>query len=239
MTQLIAKKKGLVLAIALMVVIPGVAFVRNGAAEGSTSTSTSTNTIEQNGSTSTGGTSSSSSENTVKVEQEAENLRQTVTDKLQSVKEETNQRVEAAKTRLQDAQLKRCEAQQKAITNIMGHIADRGQNQLDLFTTIATRVENFYTEKGKTLSNYDSLVADVNAKKAAALTVVSNVKNADTTFNCSGDDPHGVISGFKTSLQQEISALKEYRTSIKNLIVGVKSVQSTETSNTTTGGTQQ
>ena len=138
-------------------------------------------------------------------------------------------------------QLKACQNREKAITNIMTRIADRGQKQLTLFSTIATRVETFYTSKGKTLSNYDTLVADVNAKQTAAQTAVDTIKSASTSFSCDNPDPKGVVNSFKDSLKSEISALQDYRTSVKNLIVGVKSVQGTTTSSTdqTTGGGNQ
>lgn len=146
----------------------------------------------------------------------------------------------AAAGKLAAAKLRVCENRQKAITNIMSRIADRGQKQLTLFGTIATRVETFYTDKGKTLSNYDALVADVNAKQAAAQTTVDAVKTASTGFDCNGTDPQGFVSAFKTSLKSEISALQDYRTSVKNLIVGVKSVQGSTTSatNQNDGGNQ-
>jgi hypothetical protein len=122
----------------------------------------------------------------------------------------------------------------------MSRIADRGQKQLTLFTTIATRVETFYTDKGKTLSNYDALVADVNTKQAAAQTALDAVKSASTGFNCDSDDPQGFVSSFKGSLKSEITALQDYRTAVKNLIVGVKSVQGATTSaaNQNDGGNQ-
>lgn len=126
--------------------------------------------------------------------------------------------------------LRACQNRQRAITNIMSRIADRGQKQLDLFGTIATRVEAFYAKKAKTLSNYSTLVADVNAKQAAAQTTVANIKSASTGFNCEGSDPKGFVDTFRTSLKSEISALQDYRTSVKNLTVGVKSVQGTTTS---------
>jgi iron-sulfur cluster repair protein YtfE (RIC family) len=138
------------------------------------------------------------------------------------------ERRDAAQTRLADAKLKACQNREKAINNIMARIADRGQKQLDLFSKIADRTEKFYTDKGKTLSNYDALVADVAAKKASAQTKVDTIKSTSTTFACDGTDPKGVLQSFKDALKSEISALKDYRTSIKNLIVGVKSVQSTE-----------
>jgi hypothetical protein len=128
------------------------------------------------------------------------------------------------------AQLKSCQQREKAITNILARIADRGQKQLTLFGTIATRTETFYTDKGKTLSNYDALVADVNAKQAAAQTEVNAVGSASSGFSCTGSDPKGFVTSFQDSLKAEISALQDYRTAVKNLIVGVKSVQGSTTS---------
>lgn len=133
-------------------------------------------------------------------------------------------------TKLAAAKLKSCQHREKAINNIMTRISDRGQKQLTLFGTIATRTETFYTTKGKTLSNYDALVADVNAKATAAQTVVSSTSTAGSGFTCDGTDPKAFVGAFKTSLKAEITALKDYRTSVKNLIVGVKSVQGTTTS---------
>ena len=141
-------------------------------------------------------------------------------------------------TKLAGAELKACQNREKAINNILARISDRGQKQLDLFTTIATRTETFYTDKGKTLSNYNALVADVTAKKAAAQTEVDTIKADSITFKCDGTDPKGAVSSFKDALKSEIAALQAYRTSVKNLIVGVKSVQGTTTStgSKTTGG---
>lgn len=147
----------------------------------------------------------------------------------------------AVQTRLDAVKLKVCQIREKSIDNIMARIADRGQKQLDLFSSIATRVETFYTNKGKTLSNYDALVADVNAKQAAAQTAVDTVKADKASFKCDGADPHGAADVFKNDLKLEISALKDFRTSVKNLIVGVKSVQGTTQSSAnspTTGGSQ-
>jgi hypothetical protein len=136
----------------------------------------------------------------------------------------------AAQTKLADAKLKACQNRERAIDNLMGRIADRGQKQLDLFSSIATKTETFYTEKGKTLSNYETLVSDVSAKKDAAQTAVDTVKANSVTFKCDGSDPKGMATTFKDSLKTEIAALKDYKTSVKNLIVGVKSVQSATTS---------
>lgn len=142
-------------------------------------------------------------------------------------KQKVDDKRQSAKARLEGKKLKACQKREKNITSIMARMSDRGQKQLDVFTKIAERTENFYVKKGNVLSNYEALVADVNAKKEAATAAVANVKNASINFACNGDNPKAVTSTFKSLAQSQRDALKAYKTSVKNLIVGVKSVQST------------
>lgn len=153
--------------------------------------------------------------------QEVESLR----GEMRTAKE----RVQAVKDRLAGRRLKACQAHQAAIQTIMTRAAKRGDNHIALFTKITERVEAFYQSKGKALATYDQLVSAVAAKKAAAQAAVSAVKAADTTFDCSGDNPKAQIAVFRAEIKTEIAAIKEYRTAVKNLIVGVKSVQSSTT----------
>lgn len=155
---------------------------------------------------------------------------QTGAKERQAVTQQAADRKEAAQTRLAEAKLKACQNREKVITNIMTRIGDRGQKQVDLFSTIAQRTEKFYVNKGKILASYDTLVADVAAKKAAAQTAVDTIKSTTPDFKCDGTDPKGVAAAFKENLKTEIEVLKAYKTSVKNLIVGVKSVQGTTSS---------
>lgn len=142
----------------------------------------------------------------------------------------TEEHTATTQTRLGDAKLKTCQNRERAVTNIMVRLGDRGQKQIDLFNTIAERTEKFYTDKGKALTNYDALVGDVAAKKTAAQSAVSTVKSTSVEFKCDSNDPKGVAATFKERLKAEIVAMKAYKTSVKNLIVGVKSVQRTASS---------
>ncbi len=142
------------------------------------------------------------------------------------------------------AKLKMCQKRQVAINNIMSRIDTRAHNQITLFSTIATRVENFYTKKSKTVSNYSQLVRDIAAAKLQAETDLSTMK-ANAIFNCNAINPKGMISSFKGYLKQEISDLQNFRTSVKNLIVAVASANGVTLSNSTshqasstTGGKQ-
>ncbi len=162
-------------------------------------------------------------------QKEIEARREAAKAKLEAQREEAKAKLEtqreAAKTRLTDAKLRACEKRQTAISNIMKRISNRGQKQIDLFSGIAERTQAFYEKKGKTLSNYDALVADVAAKKESAQDAVAMIAAHGTEFSCDSDDPKGSVTGFREHQQQAIAALKEYKTSVKNLIVGVKSVQ--------------
>lgn len=182
-------------------------------------------------------------ETTPNVHAQTQTERQAAETRAEQARQAAEQRAaeakEKAKTRLADAKLKACQNREKTITNIMSRLAERGQKQLNLFTTIANRTEAFYVAKGKTLTNYDTLVADVATKKAAAQTAIDTIKSTGSTFKCDGTDPKGAVSSFKLNLKTQAAALKEYKTAVKNLIVGVKSVQDARSSTDKTTGENQ
>lgn len=126
--------------------------------------------------------------------------------------------------KLTGPKLELCGNRKTHITDVMERISDRAQKQLVLFGNTATRVETFYTNSGKTLSNYTSLVNDINTKAAAAQAAFTTLKNAGSNFSCTASDPQGAITTFKADLQNEIAAMQAYRTSVKNLIVAVKTL---------------
>lgn len=149
-------------------------------------------------------------------------------------------RREMGQARLEAGKLKACERRQKTIQNIMARMSDRGTKQFDVFTKISDRTQEFYAEKGKVLENYDALISELNAKKFAVEAVLSETQAESNDFACDGENPKGVASAFKDKLHAQNAALKEYRTAIKNLIVGVKSVQSTAaTDRSTEEGSQE
>lgn len=142
-------------------------------------------------------------------------------------------------TMLDAAKLRVCNERQNTIHTIMERSVTRAEKQLQLFSSIAEHTETFYTKKGKTLDTYATLVADVNAKKATAQAVLDELKATPMTFNCEAHDPKGIAQTFKDHLKIVNEALKSYKTAVKNLIVGVKSVQGTTNRDKTTQGGQQ
>lgn len=148
----------------------------------------------------------------------------------------------AGQAHLAAAQLKACQNRETAINNIMSRIDTRAQNQLTLFSTIATRVENFYTSKGKSASNYAALTGAIDAAKTQAQADLSSLQG-NSTFSCTANNPKETVTAFQSYLKTEITDLQNYRTAVKNLIVAVaqaNGVNVADTSQTTTsqGGQQ-
>jgi len=174
-----------------------------------------------------------SAENETETETETSNSPTSLRDRLAGLKAK---QLENKENRLSAAKQKVCENRKTKIEAIMQRSITRAGRQITLFDTIATRVEDFYARKGKTLSNYDELVASVNGAKAAAQANLETLKS-QVALDCTGTDPKGQVEAFKTALHSVNQDLKTFRTAVKNLIVGVKSVQGT-TSSEQEGGQQ-
>lgn len=131
-----------------------------------------------------------------------------------------------------------CQKHQDEINKRLSSLGNLVANILGKFDAIATRVEQFYTNKvvpsGKTVPNYNLLVADIASKKDAVNSALLSAQTDIKGFSCTANDPKGQIILFRTDMQNVKKALQNYKTSIKNLIVAVKSVTG-ETGNESTG----
>lgn len=130
--------------------------------------------------------------------------------------------------RLTEAKLKVCQVKEKAMKKQIESLGKLAKNMLDKFDAIFGRVEKYYTEKvlpsGKTVSNYSILVADIQTKKEAVKTALDEAQSNVNSFSCTSSDPKGQLKQFKEDMKTVKSALKDHRTSIKNLIVAVHSI---------------
>lgn len=161
------------------------------------------------------------------------------------IQEERRQR---AQNRLTEAKLKACQAKENSIKKRTEQLGKLATNMQEKFDAHAKRVEVYYTSKvvpsGKTVANYDSLVSDIQTKKGAVQTALTQAQTNTASFSCTSDDPKGQMTQFKDDMRAVKSALKDYRTSIKDLIVTVRSVTGeAERSNTSpkptkTGGNE-
>lgn len=122
--------------------------------------------------------------------------------------------------------LKACQAKQAAIRNRSNRLIQRVNLIIDRFDRITTRVEEYYNNKlvpkGVTLENYDQLLADIEAKKQAAKDAASVASDTAKGFSCDSADPKAQLGQFRTEATNVIRALKEYKKSVIDFLVAVR-----------------
>jgi hypothetical protein len=121
---------------------------------------------------------------------------------------------------LKPNQLQPCEERIGVINEIMSRANTRAQNQIKLFTTVATNVEGFYASRGKTIGTYSQLVATVNADETQANSDLTAL-NVVSGFDCTGNNPVGIVSTYRSALAAVQTDSMNLRTAIKDLISGV------------------
>lgn len=123
---------------------------------------------------------------------------------------------------------KSCEPRANAIKKRMGQLVKLATTMQEKFDAIAARVETYYADtvlpSGKTVTNYTTLVNDIALKKNGVQDALTKTQIDVNNFNCTTGNPKTLFNQFRLDMQTTKTALKNYRTTIKNLIVAVRSV---------------
>jgi hypothetical protein len=208
-------------AIAALFFVPAVAFAKDGSS-GSSSPSSGTETHT---------TSPSPSASPKIAEQEREHAIQQLNQQLQQAKQERQTAAGDVMTNLNEklatAKLKICQNHQAQINHLMQLMDNRRQTAYDKITQIATAVENFYTTKNLSVSNYSDLVAAVDAAKSVAASTMQTQQSAPK-LDCSASKPRADVSDFKTKRSDSIDAMSAYRDAVKALVKAVKAAAPTK-----------
>lgn len=127
-----------------------------------------------------------------------------------------------------EGRLRACQAKQHGVIKRMDQLEKMAENMLEKFSRIQERVVQYYNEKvipsGKTVANYNMLIAEIQTKKIAVQTAITQAKTNSAVFSCDEENPKVQLKKFSDDMREVKSALKEYRTSIRNLIVAVRSL---------------
>ncbi|OGH11126.1 MAG: hypothetical protein A3B38_02285 [Candidatus Levybacteria bacterium RIFCSPLOWO2_01_FULL_36_13] len=149
-----------------------------------------------------------------------------VEEKIQAVRENT-------KLRLEGAKLRTCQVREDAVNKRINNLVRLTENMETKFSSISARVIEYYETKvlpDKSLSNYQELIDEIATKKAAVDSALDSAQSSVGSFSCESDDPKNMYTTFRENMQTVKNALKEYRTSIKNLIVAIRTLNSEEES---------
>ena len=209
----------------------------------STSTSTSTKTTEAGDSTSTSTTTSESG--TMPSSTDEENH---VKSEISQFREEAMQQLQTerknAKEHSQEARQQACLAHQAEIDTRIADYSKEAQAHLNVFSSIFTKVQTFYTTKHLSVSNYATLSAAVTTQQTAAQQAVDALSQlSGTKLDCTQPDPAQNVAALKNAVDNARTALQAYRQAITTLIVALKGASSAQATTstqttTTTGGNQ-
>lgn len=134
---------------------------------------------------------------------------------------------ENKQNKLNEGRIRSCQAKEKSITNRLWNLMQLSENMELKFNLIAGRVKDYYTEKlipeGKAISNYNELLTQIDNKRANIQIALTDAQQNASKFNCTTGDPKVQLAQYRQDMQEVNGALKEYRTSIRNLIVAVHS----------------
>lgn len=150
----------------------------------------------------------------------SEPQRQKVTERKAEIKE----RLETAKTerteKLESKKLAVCEKRQERINKLFENATEHNKKQLAVFQKIEEKVKAFYVSKNITVDGYADAVENADEKEALAVAAIE--ASTETQFICSATDANKPGAEVKEVMQARHTALKDYRTAIKDLILVVK-----------------
>lgn len=119
-----------------------------------------------------------------------------------------------------------CEVHVKVINLRQNNIVSHTQKIQDRLGKLVVAVEKFYSEKvisqGKSVVNYDALVADTVAKNTALTTALDKIKTDTATLTCEKDQAKTQFTTFKTDMLVLNKAIKDYRLSVLQFMQAVK-----------------
>lgn len=149
-----------------------------------------------------------------------DNYQQILEDRKAAFKERLTELRDQKRTKLEERRLAICDRREEHINTLLKAGVERSKRHLALFQKISDKVQAFYTKKSLSVEGYDAAVAAVEEKEAAAVAAVE--ETSSVSFVCSTVDADRPGQAIKEALQIRHTALKEYRKSIKELILVVK-----------------
>lgn len=129
---------------------------------------------------------------------------------------------------------KTCENIQKAVNNKLAAFNQRADRYLGRLDDVFSKIQAYQAANNLPVSNYDELLQTATQKQSDAAVAVEALKSFGTTLDCSVSDPATMLSAVKEAGSEARDALKDYRKSLKEMVVSLVQAQgdTTETEDT-------
>lgn len=126
-----------------------------------------------------------------------------------------------ARQRLDDQKKKVCDEKAPQINKAIDNVVSRTDDHAAQILKVYTLTKEFYTKNNLSIANYDALVANVEAKKVVA-DAAQKTLETHPKFTCNSDGPRADIQSFKNQRLDKVSAFKDYRSAVHELIKAVR-----------------
>jgi len=130
------------------------------------------------------------------------------------------------KAQTQEHRQRACEARKTSLASRMSRAVTQAENHKAVFDKIYTRVQDFYTNKKLSVSDYDSLKAKVDAAQADAAASIQALKDTDVSVDCTSSTVADSVSAFQSAVGDTRDSLKDYRVALVDLINSLKGASS-------------
>ena len=160
-----------------------------------------------------------------------ENTETTVEDKMAAhqkriearkaeLKERMEQKAAERKEKLEGRRLAVCENRQDNINALIKKSADTGQAKLARIQAFEAGITNFYEDQKLTSGKYTAALAAADAKEVLAEAALASM--VEEEFDCTNIDAAKPSDTIKSVHETKRTALKEYRTSVQDLLKVVR-----------------
>lgn len=126
-----------------------------------------------------------------------------------------------------------CEAKKDKITEFTVRAVTRAEKFKTNIDTSYDRVVRFYETKELDMTNYETLVQNIETAKADAEAALSTLEATEVMVDCESQTIAGQLDEFRESVKQVRDTFKEYRKQLVELIKAMKASALTEATDTT------
>ncbi len=134
-----------------------------------------------------------------------------------------------AATSLEIIKLRACQSQETQMRADFVNIINLSENMSQKLDIISSKIMAVYNSlppaKKAQLTQVSQIAQAIQAKRTNLANLITNAKSQAALISCTGSNPTGQVNILENQMKQIFSLLKDYKTSLKNLISFLSQLQ--------------
>jgi hypothetical protein len=142
-------------------------------------------------------------------------------EKREQLRTSLKERSAERETKQKEQMKAKCEMHKAHLDKLMANVETRSQRVYERITKISELIKKFYVKKELDVTEYDTLIADVDVKRATAKEHL-DILLANSGIDCEAESPREMVKEFRDDRKEKIEAMKAYRESVRKLLQAVR-----------------